>query len=155
MTLDGPILECGSGLSTILVGIIAKSRGVEHWALEHQEMWAAKVKMYLDRYKIDSVILSQKSLRDYGEFSWYDPPLEAMPESFALVICDGPPGSTKGGRYGLAKVMRDKLKPGCLILLDDAGREQELNIAKRWKEELGDIYEMIGEAKPYIELRVS
>lgn len=154
LTAKGPILECGSGLSTILVGAIGKSRGLRHWALEHKPAWAARVQRNLDRYRIDSVVLCGKPLKDYGEFSWYDPPLESMPESFGLVICDGPPGITKGGRYGLGAIMKKRLDPGCVILLDDAGREDELAIARRWEAELDAPFETLGSSKPYIRMTV-
>lgn len=154
LTSRGPILECGSGLSTILVGAIAKRRSQSHWALEHTPKWAMKVQKYLDRYKLDSVILCTKPLKDYGDFCWYDAPLESMPDGFFLVICDGPPGTIKGGRYGLVPFMKERLKPGCVILLDDAGREQELAIAKRWEAELGASFEILGSIKPYIEMKV-
>ena len=36
-----------------------------------------------------------------------------------------PPGSTRGGRYGLLTVLGERLAPGCTILLDDAGRPDE------------------------------
>lgn len=76
---------------------------------------------------------SSSPLKDYGDFCWYDAPLESMPDSFSLVICDGPPGATKGGRYGLVPFMRDRLRSGCVILLDDAEREEERTIAARWQ----------------------
>jgi hypothetical protein len=154
LTTRGPILECGSGLSTILVGVIAKQQGRSHWALEHKPEWAAKIKKYLGRYKLDSVTLCTKPLKDHGEFCWYDPPADLIPDNFSLVICDGPPGSTKGGRYGLAPIMKERLKPGCVILLDDAGRQEEIAISRRWKAELGARAEMRGSAKPYIEMTV-
>jgi hypothetical protein len=152
LTTRGPILECGSGLSTILIGAIAKRRGQSHWALEHKSEWAAKSKKYLNRYKLDSVVLCTKSLKDYGDFCWYDAPVESMPDGFFLVVCDGPPGSTKGGRYGLVPIMRERLKPGCVILLDNADREQELAIARRWEAELGASFET--PRKPYIVMTV-
>jgi hypothetical protein len=155
LTSRGPILECGSGLSTILIGAIAKKRGQSHWALEHTPEWAAKVQRYLNRYKLDSVVLHAKPLKDYGDFCWYDAPLKSMPDSFFLGICDGPPGSTKGGRYGLVPVLRERLKPGCVILLDDAGREQERAIARRWEAELGASLETFGSQKPYIKMTVT
>ena len=155
LTAKGPILECGSGLSTVIVGAIAKRRGLCHWALEHTPEWAAKVRRYVKRYNLDSVSLCVSPLKDYGAFCWYDVPLESMPERFSLVICDGPPGSTKGGRYGLAPVMRERLKPGCVILLDDTSRQAERATASRWESELGASAEMLGSAKPYSKLTVN
>lgn len=152
---NGPILECGSGLSTVLVGAVAQRRGLGYWALEHTPVWATKVKKYLDRYKIRSVVICAGPLVNYGDFFWYRPPLQSMPESFALVVCDGPPGTTEGGRFGLAPIMRDRLKPGCVILLDDASRAQELAIARRWESEIGATFEILGSSKPYIEMTVS
>ena len=148
----GPILECGSGLTTIVVGAIAKRRGVRLWALEHSPDWAAKVQGYLDRYAIDSVVLSSRPLRDGGAFAWYDPPLDSMPDSFDLVVCDGPPGTTKGGRFGLVPIMGARLKQGTVILLDDAGREEELAIARHWQAELGASLEILGSNRPYLKM---
>lgn len=153
---NGPILECGSGLSTILVGAIAKKRRRSHWALEHSPEWAMRVQRFLTRFDLDSaVVLCASPLRDYGEFCWYDPPLESMPRAFDLVICDGPPGWTKGYRYGLVPIMKERLMPGCVILLDDAGREQERAVSERWKKELGASLAIRGSARPYVEMTVT
>jgi hypothetical protein len=117
-------------------------------------VWANKVQKYLKRYKIDSVVLCVKPLKAYTDFSWYEPPLESMPDGFALVICDGPDGSTPGGRYGLVPIMKGRLKPGSILLLDDAHREQEREIAKRWETELGTHSETLGFRKPFIRMTV-
>lgn len=152
---NGPTLECGSGLSTILIGMLAKKRGQSHWALEHSPEWAMKVQRMLTRYALDSaVVLCANPLKDYGSFCWYNPPLESMPSVFEVIICDGPPGGTKGGRYGLAPIMKERIKPGCVILLDDAGREQERAVAERWRTEIGACVEVNGARKPYITMTV-
>jgi predicted O-methyltransferase YrrM len=152
LTTSGPTLECGSGLSTVLLGAIAKKRGQGYWALEHTPQWAKKVQSYLDKYKLDNVVLCSKPLKDYGDFCWYDVPLKSMPDSYFLVVCDGPPGDTKGGRYGLVPIMRERLAPGSVILLDDAEREHEFETAKRWEVELGAPFKFSGSVKPYIEM---
>jgi len=154
-TTSGPILECGSGLSTILIGAIATRRGQTHWALEHAPEWAKRVQRCLRRYKLDSVVLSSAPLRDYGAFRWYDPPLAAMPKSFSLVVCDGPPAGARGGRSGLVPIMRQRLAPGCVILLDDACRAEELAIAVRWAAELKASFGVVRGAKPYIRMTVA
>ena len=147
----GPILECGSGLSTIMIGVIAQRRGIAHWALEHDPEWAARVSRILRRCGSSSR-LHTAPLRDHGDFCWYDPPLASMPRDLSLVICDGPPGSTKGGRHGLVPVMRERLSPNCVVLLDDAGRQGEFEIAKRWTATLGATLQMQGTEKPYVRI---
>jgi hypothetical protein len=154
MRADGPILECGSGLTSIVVGAIAQRAGTTMWSLEHNPEWGRRVQDRLTRYRIDAVRLSSAPLKDYRGFTWYDPPLDRMPDRFAFVVCDGPPGMTRGGRYGLAPVMGDRLKPGCVILLDDASRQEEREIAERWEAELGATSELLGDRKPYIRLTV-
>jgi hypothetical protein len=58
-----------------------------------------------------------------------------MPEVFRLVVCDGPPEETPGGRYGLLPVMGARLGAGTSILLHDAGRESERGAVRRWQEQ--------------------
>jgi hypothetical protein len=128
----GPILECGSGLSTIIVGAIAQAMSREVWTLEHLEDWGAKVTQHLDQTGVRSVHMCVKPLKDYGDFTWYDPPLDDMPGTFELVICDGPPGGVDGGRNGFLPVMKNRIAPHATILLDDTVREEEMAIAHRW-----------------------
>jgi predicted O-methyltransferase YrrM len=155
VTSRGPILECGSGLSTILIGAIATKRKQKHFALEHLPHWTNRVQKYVDRYRLKSVTVCSTPLTDYGEFDWYDTRRDSMPDSFNLVICDGPPGGTRGGRYGLLPVMKDRLTPGCVILLDDALREEELAIARRWQQEIGATVEPLGVRKLYLRVTVT
>lgn len=151
-TANGPILECGSGLTSVVMGAIAQQRNNTVWSLEHTPLWGERVQRALDTYGIRAVHLSVRPLKDYDGYSWYDPPLGAMPGTFALVICDGPPGDTRGGRYGLAPVMRERLAPNCVILLDDASRKQEQAIGKRWEAELGALCETLGTEKPFLRM---
>ena len=130
----GPVLECGSGVTTILMGILCGKRNIGVWSLEHYDEWRQRVAGVLADNNIASATVCSAPLVEYGEFVWYDPPLAQMPEAFSLVICDGPPGSTKGGRYGLLPVLNDRLH-GATILLDDAGRPGEAELIKRWENE--------------------
>jgi len=151
---DGPILECGSGLSTILAGAVAQSRGTRIFSLEHDPKWAARTQKYLDKYRIYSVTMAVAPIRSYGDFDWYSlPSLQTIPGKIAMVICDGPPGGTRGGRYGLVPVMLDKLRADCIILLDDGARDGERAVAARWGQMLATNPELIGKEKPFIRLR--
>ena len=154
LSTRGPSLECGSGLSTLLLGVVAQQRGYEHWALEHLPEWQAKVGQHAVRHRLRAVRLCNAPLKHYGSFAWYDPPLSELPRRFALVVCDGPPADTLGGRYGLVPVLRDHLAPGCVILLDDAGRAEERAIARRWQDELDAVSQFVADDKPFIRMVV-
>jgi hypothetical protein len=145
----GPILECGSGLSTILLGAVAQRTGNRVWCLEHDRDWSLKLRRSLDRYLIGSVEICLSAIVDYGSYSWYAPPLGELPNDFALAVCDGPPGTTPGGRYGFLPVMGSRCRPGCEILLDDANRLSEQEVLERWARELGTSFAIEGEVKPY------
>lgn len=151
----GAVLECGSGLSTLLVGVVAQHQGQQHWVLEHTPQWAVKVEAALKKYQIKSVKICVNKLKDYVEYDWYETTPDMLEQSFDLVLCDGPPGTTKGGRYGLVPQMKLQLNPNAVILLDDAGREDELKIANRWKTELGASLQLLGTKKPYMKIVLS
>ena len=129
----GPVLECGSGLTTILLGLYAVRRGVSVWTLEHDFDWHKRMSKVLSNRHISGVELSLAPLCDYGSFSWYAPPLTIMPAQFKLVVCDGPPErTTRGKRYGLLPVMGKRLASNSGILLDDLGIELEDNVIDLW-----------------------
>jgi len=140
---SGAILECGSGLTTILLGWLAGRRGIETWSLEHMPEWHAQIVQILRRHSIPKANVCLAPLRDYGDFWWYDPPLERLPDTFKLIICDGPPGTIRGNRYGLLPVLGERLHAESLILLDDADRPSEVEVLRRWT----------AEAKMAVELR--
>ncbi|MDB4910451.1 MAG: hypothetical protein JWO39_1274 [Gemmatimonadetes bacterium] len=133
----GPILECGSGLTTVLMGAVAARRGIELHTLEHNPAWHARVVAALGHVDASTTVVHLAPLRDYGDCEWYDAPVDRMPNHFALVVCDGPPASTRGGRGGLLPTVREKLAHDCSILLDDANRAAERELIRNWSLALG------------------
>ena len=142
VTTKGPILECGSGLSSLVMGYLAGRRGVEVWSLEHNSDWHRRVAGVIKRHRVPGLNLCLAPLRDYGEFNWYDPPLAKMPEKFSLVICDGPPDLAHGGRYGLLPVLGDRIESGSVILFDDAREPGQPEVLQRWVAETGASVEL-------------
>jgi hypothetical protein len=129
----GPILECGSGATTLLLAAEAGRRGIEVWSLEHLPPWRDKVLRAARRISPHVTVLLAP-LRAYGDFEWYTVPEDGWPGRFEMVVCDGPPWTTRGGRYGLLPVMQDRLA-GATILLDDAHRSDEQEVLRRWATE--------------------
>ncbi len=150
----GPILECGSGLSTLLLGVVAARNGNEVWSLEHNAEWGDKVQHLLHHWQLAAVRLTIDELQYYDDFEWYRLPSADMPQQFAVIVCDGPPGNTYGGRYGLLPVMAKYLGANCSILLDDYERAEEQAIVTRWQNEIPCVVEAYGDAEQYVVIKV-
>jgi hypothetical protein len=137
----GGVIETGSGLTTVVLAAI----GVPVVALEHVPGWALRVNRAVRWAKGTRVL--QRELVSYGEYDWYDVRPDDLPASATLIVCDGPPGDTRGGRYGLVPTVRPA--KGTVILLDDAGRTGERAVLDRWREDEGVTFEIVPVAKPY------
>jgi hypothetical protein len=144
----GPVLECGSGLSTLLLGIAAERLDYEVYSLEHDESWHAKVSDVVRRLGLDHVKIIAAPLVLHSGYAWYDAPGD-FPPDFSLVLCDGPPAATMGGRYGLLPELRPSLADDCVILLDDAARDGEQEVLVRWTAEHQVTHRMEGKDKPF------
>jgi predicted O-methyltransferase YrrM len=122
----GPILETGSGLSTLILGIAAEAAGVQVHALEHEPDYYRSTMAALKRHGIKNVRLHYAPLRvhpyqrdDDGKVHtclWYEIPHD-LPAEFSMVLCDGP--QQRFGRAGLFKVIPERTA-GAKILMDDA-----------------------------------
>ena len=124
---DRAILELGSGLST---AVLAKC----HPNVVALETNPECVGAEGSRTKKATIIYAP--LEDYGEFDWYarDAVDEAMGgKPIGMLIVDGPPGTTRGGRIGCLQ-LRDRLAPGCVVMFDDVNRPQDLAVVEAWGE---------------------
>lgn len=131
---NGFILECGSGVTTILTAAIASRQKTPLVVLEHNQEWFNYLKNIFHTLDYQHVKLLYRPLHDYGDFTWYNVnQLDLSEKCIQLVICDGPPGSTRGGRYGLLPVLSYYLSDNCIVLLDDTHRKYEQDIILAWK----------------------
>jgi hypothetical protein len=144
---DGPILECGSGLTTLVLASVRATGERDVWSLEEDPAWFRRVEAALRRFGLAANI-RLAPLRSYGEFDWYDVDGLVLPV-FSLVVCDGPTGRTRGGRRGLLPVLGGRLAPGCTVLVDDAARPGEREVLSGWEAEGRVRYELRGSDKPY------
>lgn len=129
----GPILECGSGATTLLIAALTRLQAREFIVLEHNREWYEYMSRIIRRLGYSHVRLIHAPLMDYGGFHWYDLRDRLLSRNISLVVCDGPPGSTLGGRYGLLPVMHKQLSEDCVVLLDDTHRKAERHIIDTWK----------------------
>jgi hypothetical protein len=147
MAAKGPILECGTGLSTLVLSLIAERRDVDVWSLEEDDAYGREVAARVARFH-GAIRILHAPLTRYGDYEWYLVPPN-LPTGFTLVVCDGPSPRCRGGRYGLIPVLGKRLAPGCVILLDDAMRATERAILVQWARNLGTTPTLLGQEKPF------
>lgn len=135
------IVECGSGLSTLMFARCCAMNGRGRvYSLEQAPEHAAPSRAELKRYGLQGyATVLASALRPYtlgGEsYAWYD--LTGLPDaSIDLLLVDGPPGrSAPLARYPALPLLGERLSPACTIFVDDAARPDEQTILARWRRE--------------------
>jgi len=136
VNVSGDVLECGSGLSTLLLAITAGRQGHCVHTFEHDEACTQRLRHLVERYGLSNVTVHHAPIRSYGRFDWYNIPHRCDSENFSLVICDGPSKQlTDSGRYGLFPVMQERLDPRCRVIMDDSNRSIDRHVIGRWRKE--------------------
>jgi predicted O-methyltransferase YrrM len=133
-----PILEMGTGLSTIILAAASKHKV---WAVEHDPQYAAALENMAAKAGVSNIALSTAPLKD----NWYD--LEAdsgeFPEQFGLAFVDGPPRYLGAERMRFFEVFGDRCK---VILCDDANSPSYAAQLKAWAASKGRKYQADGRA---------
>lgn len=86
----GPVLECGSGLSTVVLGVIADHHGTGVWSLEQDREWQRVMSGHLVRLAIRHVAIWHTPLQQRDDYAWYQLAGRDLPHAFLHVCCDGP-----------------------------------------------------------------
>lgn len=134
------IVECGSGTSTIWLGLALRHRGHGHvYALEHQERFAEATRAYVLANGLeDWVTILEAPLVHYSiegnDYRWYDlAAIGPIKDRIDLLFVDGPPASTGHmARYPAIPLLADRLADNAWVVLDDTVREEEVSIVSNW-----------------------
>jgi len=134
----GPVLECGSGLSTVLMAIVGAPLGVEVCSLENHPEWRTRILKCLEEAGIRNVRVVFAPLVARSDYDWYEPDPNVLPSGIRVVVCDGPPESTtRGGRFGVVPEMLDRFAPDVTLIADDASTATCRGVLRRWATEYG------------------
>ncbi|MCW2540090.1 MAG: Methyltransferase domain [Frankiales bacterium] len=132
------IVECGSGVSTVVIARLLRQRGSESAvvALEHDPDWARLV----------SELLADEHLSAFGrvihaplagEPPWYSlTALAELPEVVDLLIIDGPPADRPGNglrRAPALAALESRLSEAAVVYLDDINRAGEQAVVASWQ----------------------
>jgi hypothetical protein len=131
------IVECGSGVSTVVLARLLRQRAGGHIvALEHDAGWAQFVTEQLAQEQLGafaSVIHAPLG----GEPIWYS--LEALtdlPAAIDVLIVDGPPADLPGNglrRAPALAALGPRLTGTAAVFLDDINRPGELAVLAAWQ----------------------
>jgi hypothetical protein len=134
-------VECGCGLTTMVAGIIAETRGTTLFSLEQEEKWRREVAERLTMLNVGHVELWHTPLRDYGEFAWYDLADRTLPSQVSYVFCDGPAVGKEAWpaivhsrwRMGVVPVLQERKVRFREILLDDGDDARAPELVAQWE----------------------
>lgn len=142
-TQPGLVVELGSGTSSVWLGYAlepeARGRVV---SIEHDAGYAERTASDLRRHGLDKVVELRNaplvaSPVPWHETPWYDPSVLDDLHDIDLLIVDGPPGGTGPlARYPALPVLQHRLTTEAVVVLDDANRDSEREIVRRWSMEI-------------------
>lgn len=135
------VIETGSGVSTLICAYALRRLGIRGrlLSLEHDLNYAAQTRQNLADHGLSDlacVIHAPLISIDGSPRLWYDVSALPVDTKVDLLIVDGPPAYIQEDiRSSTVPVMLGKLKPGGIILLDDANRPAEKAMIQEWLRE--------------------
>jgi predicted O-methyltransferase YrrM len=138
------VVECGSGVSSLVIGYALKVVGGGHLiSFEHDPRAAERALALVGRHGLErQVQIVHAALQEThaaGEsWKWYGPEVEEalVGKRARLVFVDGPPGSLQPlARYPALRRLAPFIAPEAVVGLDDVARPDEWAITERWLRE--------------------
>lgn len=133
------VVECSSGVSTVVIARCMQMIGTGHvYSLEHDEVYASQTLALLHNYGLTewATVLYAPLVADGGDTLWYDD--SVLPSSIGSIqalIVDGPPMDTAPlARLPALPRLITRMADTSIIILDDAARDAEQEIVRRWIE---------------------
>lgn len=136
------LVEAGAGLSTLIAGHCFRKLGQgKIISLEHNENFIPQIEKSIELHALSAYVeLLHAPLKEYSiqqkTWQWYDIAKLDAHSAVDMLIIDGPPSTVQtNARYPALPLLHSKLTQNVIIILDDAARADEKNIAKSWLNE--------------------
>lgn len=136
------VIECGSGISTIIMAKALADQGGRIVSVDHDATWQNLVrKMSGGLECIDFIHTALKSKGIGQEFDWYDQQIlynELGDQKFDMGFVDAPIANrTPQARFPAFPLLKSYFDESFALFLDDTNREGERKIANEWAKEYG------------------
>lgn len=141
------VVECSSGVSTLIVArclqLVSNGRVV---SLDHDLKYAnktienVKAQGLVDYAQVIHAPLQRQTI-GHDDWLWYDRRQWEQLDGIDVIVIDGPPmGVNSLARYPAGPNLFVKLNKGGIVILDDASRDDEKEIVKRWLVEYAGMF---------------
>jgi hypothetical protein len=150
----GPILQCGSSLSSILIGILchqAQAPTKQLWILEHDPHWGSVIRSWLKQYEITKAHVISARVEQFDGFVWYALDASRLPQNFSLVLCDTCAALPSSAR-GVLERVGDNLDQRCVILARNARRHRDRTHLANWAKSRKAPFIIQDAAEPYMKI---
>ncbi|MGE5567549.1 MAG: class I SAM-dependent methyltransferase [Rhodospirillales bacterium] len=135
------VVELGSGVSTLIAAYCLRRLGAgKVVSLEHDANYARSSRESVEAHGLQDLVtvrhapLVPVSLNGRS-WTYYDPACFQDLSNIDLLIVDGPPARVQEmARCPALPLFLEKLSPGAVILVDDAGRADESEMLRLWRE---------------------
>lgn len=133
------VLELGSGVSTVVVAMALRNQGSgQITSVDHDPAYAVKTRKELAAQDLlpwatvrDAPLVQTQTPR--GHVPWYDLTVLDQLGQIDLLVVDGPPRqSCTDARLPAYELLKDRLAPGAVVVLDDTLRKDESASVAAW-----------------------
>ncbi len=128
------VVELGCGASSLVIAkALDQNGGGRLTSFDQHADFVESTARWLAGYELNASLRHAPIVENPTSWShcWYD--LPGVPAEIDLLVIDGPPWSMNPFIRGNAEVLFDRIRPGGMVLLDDAARPGERVVAARWK----------------------
>lgn len=134
------VVECSSGVSTVVLARCLQLNGAGHvYSLENSTEFADKTRTLLEKHGLSdwATVLDAPLVTKSTPTPWYDESaIPAHLRAIDMLVVDGPPASIAPlARFPALPRLQPRMSANCTVLLDDANRNEEVEILKLWKKQ--------------------
>jgi hypothetical protein len=131
---EGAILQCGSSLTTLILGSICdhdERPKKQLWCLEADRHWANMMRSWLTEYRVNSAHVIHSSAKLFKNYVWYSLDPGRLAPEYHLVICDGNRASVTGAVATVHRIA-DRLAPRFVVLIRNVGSAADMKELAAW-----------------------
>lgn len=128
------VVELGCGASSLVLSrALQRNGGGELTSYDQHADFVVKTGEWLASYGLGATMRHAPIVPNPNRWShsWYN--LSGVPAQIDLLVIDGPPWALGPFGRGNAECLFSRIRPGGMVLLDDAARPGERVVASRWR----------------------